>query len=432
MQTRLETLGPLKRRLDLLLPQNEIETEVENRLKRLTRTVKLHGFRPGKVPYKLVAQQYGPQVRQEVLGETLQKGFAQAVREQNLRVAGFPRFEVKAASPASAQVEASATFEVYPEVVLGDLSAVAIERPVLEVGPEHVDKTIAILRKQRAVFEPVDRPAAPGDRVVIDYRGSLEGQELSGATARDLRVVLGEGRLLPDFEARIVGLGQGQSKAFELTFPADYHDQQVAGKTVAFELTVKGVEATKLPEVDAEFAKSLGVEDGDLAKMRAEVKANLEREVKRRIQTRIKEQVMQALLAQVQLDLPRALVEAEIQRLAHAARHDLEARGIRVGSASLPPEAFEEQAQRRVKLGLILAELVAAHKLHAKPEQVRSMVEDFAQSYERPEEVVKWYYAEPQRLSDVEALVLEENVVSWVLGNARVVEKRIAFEDLMG
>jgi trigger factor len=432
MQTHLENLGPLKRRLDVSVPRTQIDTEIESRLKRIARTAKMHGFRPGKVPMKVIEQTYGPQVRQEVLGDAVQRTFAEAVRSQNLRVAGYPAFEARGEGEAANEFQYSATFEVYPEVGIGDVSAATIERPVHEVTDGDVASTIDVLRKQRVTYSPVDRAAAEGDRVVMDYRGTIEGEEFDGGKAEGFPVVLGQGRLLADFETALAGMKGGESKSFTLTFPVDYHGKDVAGKTATFEVSVKVVEGPKLPDLDAEFARSLGVADGDMVKMRAEVRANVEREVARRVQARVKEQVMNALIAAATLELPQALVDAEKQRLVEAARSDLASRGVSVDGAPIPADLFEQQAQRRVKLGLILAETVKAKGLHAKPEQVRAVVEDMAQSYEHPDEVVKWYYAKEDRLNDAEAVALEDNVVNWVLSQARVSDKPVTFEELTG
>lgn len=426
-------MGQLERRLSVTLPAAEIVNEVENRLKRLSRTVKLHGFRPGKVPLKVVAQQFGLQVRQEVLGDAMQRSFGEAVRQQNLRVAGYPQFEPKPLAEGAADFQYSATFEVYPDVVVGDITGVTIRRPVLEVGEAEVDRTLEIMRKQRVRFEPAERAAQAGDRVTLDFRGTIDGQEFPGSSARDQPAVLGEGRLLPDFERNVIGLQSRESKTFELRFPDEYHGREMAGKTARFEISVKHVAAPHLPEIDAGFAKSLGVADGDLSKMRAEVKANLEREVKARLKTRVKDQVMQTLLDATRIETPRGLVQAEVQRLQIAARQDLAARGVKANDeVSLPADLFEKQAQRRVNLGLILAELVKAHGLYAKPDQVRAAVEEQAQSYERPQEVVKWFYASPERLREIESSVLEDNVVAWALSAAKVVDAAVNFDELMG
>jgi trigger factor len=433
MQANLESIGQLERRLSVTVPIGEIDGEVETRLKNLTRTVKMHGFRPGKVPYKVVAQQYASQVRQEVIGATLERTFGEAVRQQNLRVAGYPKFEAKPLTEGAAEFEFSATFEVYPEVALADLSQVKIVRPVLTPSEEDVEKTLQIMRRQRASFEPVGRAAATGDRLTIDYAGTIDGQPFAGGNAQGSTVMLGEGRLLPDFERHLAGMKGGDATAFEVRFPDDYHGREVAGKTARFEVTVKEVAEVRLPEVDAEFARKLGVADGDLAKMRQEVRENLEREVGTRLKNRIHEQVTRALLESNRIEAPRALVEAETQRLEALARRDLAARGVPVKEDTpLPADAFREQAERRVSLGLICGEIVRKQALYAKPEQVRTVVEGEAQSYEHPEEVVKWFYSSPERLREIESRVVEENVFAWALTQMQVEEQPIVFDELMG
>ncbi len=433
MQTNLERLGELVRRLSVTLPAAELESEVETRLKRLSRTVKLHGFRPGKVPLKVVAQQFGTQVRQEVFGDAMQRSFGEAVREQNLKVAGFPRFDAAPPAENAAEFQYSATFEVYPDVAVGDIKGATIRRAVHEVSDADVDQTVEKLRGQRVRYEASAREAQNGDRLTLDYHGTIDGQEFTGNSGKDIQVVLGEGRLLPDFESNLLGARSGAEKAFDLRFPDDYHGKEVAGKTARFQVTVKEVAAPHLPEVNSDFAKSLGVADGDLAKMRAEIRANLEREVKLRLKNRVKEQVMQSLLDATPLETPQGLVRGEVERMQAAARQDLAARGVKVTDQTpLPADLFEKQAQRRVSLGLILAELVKAHGLLAKPEQVRAMVEELAQSYERPEEMVKWYYASQDRLREIESAVLEDNVVQWALETAKVEETPIDFDELMG
>jgi trigger factor len=414
------------------LPAVELETEVENRLRRLAREVRMHGFRPGKVPLKLVEQQYGGRVRQEVLGDALQKSFGEAVRQENLRVAGFPRFEPKPAAPGVADVEYSAIFEVYPEIAVGDLSGVTVERPAVAVSEADVDQTVEILRKQRVRYEPVEREGRAGDRVTIDYRGTRDGEEFEGGSGHDHPVVLGEGNLLPEFERQVLGMRVGETRAFELTFPEDYHGKDVAGKTAQFELSLKQVAEPVLPAVDAEFAKALGIADGDLAKMRADVKANLEREVRRRVEQRVKDEVMKALLEAVRPELPASLVEIEIERLMQGMRRDLAARGLKPERIPMPREAFEPEARKRVALGLIVAELARREGLHAKPEQVKAVIQDYAESYERPEEVVRWYYQSQDRLREVESLVLENNVVAWAMAQVTARDKPTPFDELMG
>jgi trigger factor len=431
MQTSIEALSRLERRLNMAVPAEQIDREVEQRLRKLSRTVRMDGFRPGKVPLKIVAQHYGPQVRSEVIGDAVQKAFSAVVQEQKLRVAGYPRIERKEGGDGK-QLTFSATFEIYPEVKLGDLSAVKIQRPTHAVDDADVDRTIEILRKQRVSWEAAGRVSQPGDRVTVDFTGRIDGNEFPGGKGNAMAVVIGEGRVLPDFEAGLTGVSAGEQKSFPVAFPADYPGKEVAGKSASFEVSVQKVEAPKLPAVDAEFARSLGVTDGDIVKMREEVKANVEREVKKRVEGEVKQKVMQALIDSATLELPKSLVEIELQRVVQQARADLEARGVKLERLPVNPEALERQARRRVTLGLILGELVKSHELGAKPEQVRALVTEHAQTYEQPFEVVRWVYSEPQRLNEFEGLAVESNVVNWVLEHAKVEDKAISFDELMG
>jgi len=430
MQTNEVTLGALERRIDMAVSLAEVEKEVSERLKRLGRTVKMAGFRPGKVPFKMVEQSYGPQVRNEVLGDAVETAFNKSVQEQNLRVAGQPSIEPKTGS-ADGVMEFVATFEVFPEVVVGDLSVAEIERPVLAVGDAEVERTIEVLRKQRTIYEKTDRASQAGDRVVIDFTGRKDGEVFEGGQATDFSVVVGGGQMLPDFDAALSGLSVGESKSFDLTFPAEYQAKNLAGQTVQFEITLNAVEAPVLPEVDATFAQALGVVDGDLAKMRSEIKANLEREVARRIRARVRDQALEALSKLCAFEVPKALVDGESGRMAEAAKRDLAQRGVDVKNVPVEKSWFTEQATSRVKLGLIVAEIVDKNALNAKPEQVRARVDDLAQTYEQPAEVVRWYYSKPENLRDIQDAVVEENVVEWVLGQAKVSEKVFTFEELM-
>ena len=430
MQTNLETLSQLERRLTMAVPAQEIDKEIEERLKKLSRTVRMHGFRPGKVPLKIVAQQYGPQVRSEVIGDAVQKAFDRAVEENKLRVAGNPRIEPNVAEDTS-QLSFAATFEVYPELKLGDISGVRLEKPVLAVNDADVDRTLEVLRKQRVTYVPAERAAQAQDRVTVDFTGRIDGAEFAGGKGSDVQVVLGEGRMLEGFESNITGMVAGQSKTFEVKFPENYGNKDLAGKTASFEVKAGKVEAPLLPALDAEFAKALGVADGDTEKMRIEVRANVEREVKKRIEADIKQKAMQALLDSTQLELPKSLVAMEMQRLVQSTRSDLEARGVKLDQLPINPELFEAQAKRRVGLGLIIGELVSAKQLAPKDEQIRTLVEDYAQTYEQPGEMVRWLYSERQRLAEFEGLAIESNVVAWVLQNAKVEEKAVSFDEFM-
>ena len=431
MEATTAQVNELERRVDLSIAIADVEKQMDARLKRMGRNMKIPGFRPGKVPFSIVKQQYGDQARHEILAEELDRVFGETVTAQQMRVAGYPRIEPKA-TESTTHLEFAAIFEVYPEFTPGDLSASEIERPELEVSASEIDKTIDILRKQRVSYADAGRAAAKDDRVVIDFLGKKDGVPFQGGQAADYPFVLGQGMMLPDFENAVEGSQAGESKTFDLTFPEDYHAKDLAGQTVQFDITVKQVQAPVLPAVDAEFATSMGIADGDVAKMRGEIEANLKREVKRRIEAKVKDQVMEALLAANPINVPNALIDMEIQRLMQAARQDMEQRGMKTKDFPIQPEWFADQAKRRVTLGLILAEVVKSEKLQATPEQIRTMVEEAAASYEQPEEVIRWYYAQPQRLSEVEGVAIENNVVAWVLSKAKVTDKATAFDDLMG
>ena len=438
MAVTIETISALERRFNLVIPSAQIEKEVSSRLQKLAPGVRMQGFRPGKVPLKMVATTYGPQVRSEVLGSAIQKNFSDTVTSQNIRVAGYPRIEAKKAEGADkpaaandASFEFVATFEVYPEVAVGDLAALKVEKPSASVTDADVDNTVETLRKQRVKYEAAERASAKDDRVTVDFAGMIDGVAFAGGTSENFPFVLGAGQMLPEFDANATGLKAGEAKTFNLKFPDEYQAKDVAGKTAEFKVTVKKVEAPQLPALDAEFAKSLGIADGDVSKMKADVRGNLEREVKKRLQTRTKNSVMQSLYESVKLEAPKALIEMDVQRLVEQARADLAQRGIKQ-DMPLPPDLFQEQAKRRVSLGLILNELVKSNALEANPENVRAIVDEYAQSYEDPAEVVRWYYSDKERLGEIEALALEENVVAFVMSKAKVEDKAVPFDELMG
>jgi len=430
--SNIETLAGLQRRLNITVTQQKIRGEVENRLKRIGRTAKVHGFRQGKAPLKVLEQQYGDSVQQEVLGESLQRSFAEAAITHNLQVAGYPQFEIKTPDLNAPEIECSATFEVYPEVVIGDLSGEGVTRTVFNLDDSDVEETIQTLRKQRVEYKAVDRAAQNEDQVRIDFSGVLDGKLFEGGAAKDFAVVLGAGRMLPDFENALVGSKAGETKSFDMTFPADYHGKDVAGKEVTFTLTVHAVEAPHLPAVDAEFVKSMGVADGDVEKFRQEIRENVGREAQRRVKVRNKDGAMELLLKVSQLEAPQALVQGEAQRLMEQTVRDMEGRGMKIPQGlKLPADMFLERAEKRIKLGLILAELVKQHDLQAKPEQVEALVNEYAQSFEHPEEVRQWYRADKSRLQEIENLVLEDNVVAWVMAGAKVTEQAAKLNELM-
>jgi trigger factor len=433
MAVNVETLEKLERRITLTLPTEQISSEVESRLKKLSRTVKAAGFRPGKVPMSVVAQRYGYSVHYEVMNDHVGRAFSDAASEAKLRVAGAPRIEQKDGAPEG-QIAFDATFEVYPEVQIGDLSAAEIESASAEVTEDAIDRTVDILRKQRRSF--AQRPAGEGaeetDRVTIDFEGKIDGETFAGGKAEGFQFIIGEGQMLEQFDKAVRGMKVGESKTFPLQFPADYHGQDVAGKEADFRVSVTKIEAQKLPEVDEAFAKALGIADASVQGLRDSVKSNLEREVRMRVLARNKAAVMDALVAASQLDLPKALVSNELERLTASAREDLKKRGIKdADTAPLPQDLFQNQAERRVRLGLVVAELVRAHNLQAKPDQLQAHIEEMSQSYEKPAEVMRWYLSDRNRMAEVEALVIEKNVTDFVLSRAKVTPKTLAFDELM-
>lgn len=426
MPATVETLEGLERRVTLNLNPAEIEVEIGKRLQKLSRNVKLDGFRPGKAPMKMVAMRYGGEVRGEVLGDALQKQFIDVVQSNKLDVAGYPRFE-----PA-ADGAFKATFEVYPEIAIGDLGQIKVTRPVVEVADADVERTLDVLRKQRIRFNAVERAAENGDRVHIDYLGKIDGVAFQGGDAKDFPLILGEGRTLPDFEGSLVGMKAGDSKTFEVKFPDDYFAKELAGKTASFEATMKSVHAPHLPEVDDDFARSLGIAEGGPVKLREEIAANLAREAKRRIQSRVKEQVVEGMLTVTPFEVPKGLIAMEVRSLMEHAVNDLKARGMKEQDIKLSEHVFEPQAKRRVAVGLLLNGYAAANKLVADADKVRAKVDEFAQSYEDPSEVVAWYYQDANRLRDVQAMVLEDTVVELVLQSAQVTDEPTSLENLMG
>jgi len=432
MQQAVETKpSPLERQLKVAVPVAQLEADIATRIKKLARTVKMQGFRPGKVPIKMVERHYGFQVRQEALSESVQRGFAEAVRTQNFRVAGMPRFEPVEGGTDTEAFEFQAVFEVYPEITMGDLSGRQVTRPVTEVTEKDVDSTIETLRKQRAKYERVTRGAADADLVNIDFEGKVDGAPFEGGKGENFTVVLGEGRMLPAFEAALMGLAEGATKTFPIVFPEDYVEH-LKGKTAEFTVKVNQVAEPKLPVVDAEFAKTLGVEDGDVARMREEIRQNIEREVKKRVQTRVKDQVMSGLIESATFEVPRVLLDSEIARMHDAAVADLKQRGMTTDNMQLPAELFADRARQRVTLGLLVADIVRRNDLGARPEQVRKVIEEHAESFEQPAEMVRWFYGQPERMAEVEALVMEDNVVEWSLARMKVEDQPTDFEELMG
>ena len=433
MTITVETLEKLERKITLTLPVGSIAAEVSARLKKIARTTKMDGFRPGKVPMNVVSQRYGYSVHYEVMNDKVGEAFANAASQAKLRVAGQPRITESEASPEG-EMAFDAIFEVYPDVKIADLSTAEVEKITAEVTDSAIDKTLDILRKQRRTFaqRAQDAAAQDGDRATVDFEGKIDGEVFSGGKAQDFQFILGDGQMLKEFEEATRGMKSGESKTFQLAFPAEYHGKDVAGKTADFMVTVKKIEAAHLPEVNEALAKSLGIADATVDGLRADIKKNLEREVKFRLLARNKQAVMDALVAKAELDLPNASVQSEISRLLEGARADLKQRGIKdADKAEIPDDIFRPQAERRVRLGLVVAELVRANALQAKTEQIKAHIEELAASYEKPADVLRWYYSDNNRLAEVEAIVIENNVTDFVLAQATISEKSVSFDELM-
>ncbi|MFM9912467.1 MAG: trigger factor [Methylophilaceae bacterium] len=432
MQATVETISTLERRLTVAMPLKPIEDEIGKRLNALSRTAKLPGFRPGKVPHKMVMQQYGAGVRQEVISSNVEKTFDEAVTQHKLRVAGYPSIAPKPLAEGADNYEYTATFEVFPEVVVGDLSKLKIEKPTVALTDADLNKTIDVMRKQRAVFEPVKRAAKLQDRISIAFTSTIAGKQVEDTQGQAIELTLGEDGRLADFDNNLVGLKAGQSKQFDLAFPADYQSADLAGKTATYDINLVAVTTAKLPEVNADFARELGVADGDVEKMRAEIKLSLEQEVENRVKALVKQQVMEGLADAVTLDLPRALVVAESNQQMQMTIQNLKQRGMDESQININPAMFEEQAKKSVKLRMILVEIIRTNNLQATPEQIRAQIDIFAQSFEDAGEVVAWYYADPQRLDEPAAVATETNAVNWVVERAKVSNKKTSFDDLMG
>jgi len=432
MDATVETVSNLERKMSVSVPMTEINKEVVSRLGRMTKTVKVAGFRPGKVPMKIVEKQYGAQVRNEVMSDAIGKNLGDALQEKDLRIAGLPKIDVETRDESDETFAFVATFEVYPEVQVKDIKGLELEKPTVTIGDAEVDSTLDIMRKQRASFEAKDKAAETGDQVKLDFKGTVDGEAFEGGSAENAVMPIGEGRLVEDFEKGILGVKAGDEKKFDVTFPEDYASKDLAGKKAQFEIKVHEVLEAVLPDVDKAFAESLGVENGDVDKLRADVKQNVEAEAKKRLEARQKDLVMKLLLDNSELELPKALVDEEVNRLSEQMKQNMQSRGVQVGDAPFPAEVFNEEAVRRVKLGLIIAHVVDKNELQATPDRLKEVVEEMAVGYEKPQEVRDWYYKNPQRLREIESYVLEKNVVDWALETTALKDQPVDFDELMG
>lgn len=431
MAVSVETISNIERRMTVTLPLADLDNVIQRRLKEISRTAKFAGFRPGKAPMSLVSQQYGAQARDEVFSKAVETSFSDAVVEHKLRVAGYPSIEHKPFGEAATELEYTATFEIIPEVEVGDITKVTVEKPVLSVTDKDVDKTIDVLVKQRVSYSPVKRASKKGDRINIDLTASIDGEQVESTNNKGMDIVLGEVGRIEAFDKELTGGKVGDTKTFQIEYPADHNPQQLAGKKVDYTVIYNNVAEPAYPEVDEKFAKNLGVADGDVNKLRDEIKLSLEQEVEKRINARVKEQVFQGLIDVTNVDLPKALVGEEISRMMQMTAQNLQQRGMDPKAIQLKPEMFEEQAKRSTALRLILSQLVNAEKLYAEADQIKAMVETFAQNYEQPQQMIDWYYADVKRLDEPSALATEANVVKWVLEKAQVKDKKVKFDELM-
>jgi len=441
MALQIENLGQLDRKMTLEFTRADLAKARDERLAKLGKTMKMAGFRPGKVPKNIVEKQYGMQVDFEIQFDKASELFFESSKKEGIKLAGQPRLEPKSELDAD-KIVFDAFFEVLPEVKIGDLSKAEVSKYSTTIGEAEIDRALDVLRKQQVHYHPrgtasahgdggANTAAQSGDQVVIDFVGKIDGVEFTGGKAENFEYVLGEGRMLPEFEAATMGLKAGESKTFPLVFPADYHGKDVAGKTADFTITVKSVNWPHMPVVDEAFALSLGVTEGGVEKMRSEVKENLDREVNRRITALLKNEVMDKLNSLCELDVPKSLVASEQERLVESARADLMQRGIpNAKDAPIPVEMFAEQALKRVRLGLILSDLVKQQNLTATADQIKAEIEEQAATYEDPKEVVRWFYSNPSRLKEIENLVLENNVIKYFTSLAKVSEKPVSFEEL--
>ncbi len=434
MQPEVEILSGLERRVDVVVSVADVEKQVQAQLKRVARTAKIQGFRPGKAPLSIIERSHGPSVRYDAINDEIGKALDKVFSEAKLRVAGTPSLEAKESEQEGGDLVFTATFEVYPEVAVPDLAALEVNRINVDVSDEDVQRTVDVLRKQRANYEATEgREAQEDDRIKMDFKGTIDGVAFEGGSAEGFQYLHGRGRMLPEFEEAVKGMKAGESKTFPLAFPEDYGSKEVAGKTAEFEVTVTEVAQPILPELDAEFAKSLGQAEGDVDALLADIRANIEREVKARVQARNKSAVMDALLSASSFDVPKALVDNDVEGRVAAARAELKERGIPdADKMPIPPETFQEESERRVRLGLLVSELIKDSGLQAKPEQVRERIEEFAQSYEQPAEVIAFYLQDRQRRAEIEAVVLEDNVVEHVLSQAKITDEEVAFDQIMG
>ena len=431
MATAVETLSNLERRITVKVPVEPLQKEMSSRFQRLTRTAKVPGFRPGKAPLKMIEQQYGPQVKEEVFAEAIESSFGQAIQENKLRVAGMTNIQHKPLNQVHDDFEYTATFEVFPEVTLADFKAASIEKPETQITDKDVNKTIDVLLKQRAQFIESKEGAAKGDRLTLTLSSFINDKQVETTGDKPIQIILGDDSRFAIFDDHLVGGKAGESKTFDVNYPETHNPKELAGKKVQYNVNFILIAKPKLPEVNAQFAQSLGVADGNVDKMREEIKQSLEQELDKRVKIKLKEQVFTQLIDSCKADLPKALINVEINRMAQSTYANLKQRGADLKQFKLEPSMFEEQAKKTCKLRLILAEIVDKNNLRASPDQIKAMVNEFALNFDDTDEAVKWFYAEPSRLEEPTALATEANVVEWFMKQCKVQNKKTTFDELM-
>ena len=430
MQVSVENTGSLGRRMTVAVPAERFEREFSVRLRRLSQNVKIPGFRPGKVPLKMIEAQYGGKLLQEVASDLIQTTFYEATGEQGLRPAGGPRIEPKSLERGR-DFEYIATFEVYPEVGEVRMPTVGIERAVCNITDTDIDRTLETMRKQRMTWTPIDRPAQLGDKIEMDFVGSVAGTAFEGGEAHDFPYVLGSNALIEGFESGLIGAGIGEARTVNVEFPSDYRNTQLAGQKAQFAVTVKKIFAPVLPEIDAAFLQQLGVEGGTVEALRADVRKSLEQEAKDRTQAVLKRNVFNALMAANPIEVPQGLIDSEAKRLVRMARSNWEAQRLPPDKFSEDSSPYKAQARERVLLGLILAELVKVRDIKVDATKVRSRIEELAKGYESPQEFIKWHYSNPERLGEIESLLLEEEALNVVMRESKLEDKPIDFQTLV-
>jgi trigger factor len=429
MQVSIETLTGLERRMTIEVPAEEVESQVRSRLQEAAKTFNMKGFRKGKVPVKVIKNRFGEGVRQEVVGEVISQSWVEAVTKENVKPAGQPSIEPKNLEEGQ-NLEFIATFEVYPEIELKDFSAVTIEKKQAEILDTDIDKMIKTLREQRKTYKEVDRKSQEGDQVNVDFVGTLDGEKFDGGEAKGTKLILGSKRMIPGFEEGLVGVSSGDNLTLPLTFPEDYQNKELAGKKVEFAITVNNVSEPTLPELDDEFFASFDVAEGGLEAFRTEVRANMTRELKNANRNNIKNQVIEGLLEIHEVDAPKALVANEINGLRQQAMQQFGG-GKNIDPSMLPDDLFAEQAKRRVILSLVMSEIVSKNDLKPDADTVRGLIEEMAESYEKPEDVIKWYYSDKEQLANIEAMALEDAVIDMVIDKAKVTESSVSYEEAL-